>query len=93
MVVVFSFSIESNGRTASIDEFFVEPDSRNRGIGAATLRHVEEFCRPLGVTALHLEVEDENTQANALYVREGFLDLGRRLLKKRLSVRADRQEG
>jgi GNAT superfamily N-acetyltransferase len=91
LVLVFSFSLESNGTTASIDEFFIEPASRQRGVGTAVLRRVEDACRELGVTAVHLEAEDGNAQATALYLREGFVDHGRRLLKKRLSPEGPRE--
>jgi GNAT superfamily N-acetyltransferase len=91
-VLVFSFSLESNGATASIDEFFIEPGSRQRGAGTTVLRLVENLCRRLDVTALHLEAEDSNDEAAALYLREGFADHGRRLLKKRLSAAEPRED-
>jgi len=91
LVLVFSFSLESNGATASIDEFFIEPTSRQRGAGSAALHLVEDLCHRLDVTALHLEAEDSNAHATALYLRQGFVDHGRRLLKKRLPA-AERRE-
>lgn len=84
MILVFSFSLESNGDTACIDEFYIEPAARGHGLGAAALRFAEDTCRAMGMTALHLESEDTNPRATALYLRHGFVDLGRRLLKERL---------
>lgn len=62
------------GRYAFIDEIYVRPDYRSRGIGRRAIAFAEEMCRMLGVKALHLEVERENTKAHALYLAVGFRD-------------------
>ncbi len=41
-----------------------------------------QACRELGVRALHLEVERENVEAQALYRRIGYKDHDRYLLTK-----------
>jgi GNAT superfamily N-acetyltransferase len=62
------------GRYAFIDEIYVRPDYRSRGIGRRAIAFAEEMCRKLGVKALHLEVERENSKARALYTALGFVD-------------------
>ncbi|MCL4295042.1 MAG: GNAT family N-acetyltransferase [Anaerolineae bacterium] len=62
------------GRYAFIDEIYVRPDYRSRGIGRRAIAFAEEMCRKLGVKALHLEVEQENVKAHTLYTDLGFVD-------------------
>jgi ribosomal protein S18 acetylase RimI-like enzyme len=85
VVIVFGFSIEFRGRDAFIDELFVKDVYRGRGLGTAALRFAEGVCRGRGVRALHLEVERENTGAQAVYRRAGFTDHDRYLLTRWLS--------
>jgi ribosomal protein S18 acetylase RimI-like enzyme len=82
VVVAFGFSVEFRGRDAFIDELFVKEEFRGRGLGGAALRFAEGLCRVRGVRALHLEVERENTGAQSVYRRAGFVDHDRYLLTK-----------
>ena len=50
-----------------------------------TVGFAEGVCRGRGVRALHLEVERENTRAQSIYRRAGFVDHDRYLLTKWLS--------
>ncbi len=68
------------GRYAFIDEIYVRPDYRSRGIGRRAIAFAEEMCRTLGVKALHLEVERENTKARSLYLAVGFRDYNHYLM-------------
>ena len=81
----FGYSIEFRGRDAFVDELFVTPDARGRGLGRALLRALEAEARANGVRQLHLEVEHGNEGARRLYLAEGFAATGRELLTKRLS--------
>jgi GNAT superfamily N-acetyltransferase len=62
------------GRYAFIDEIYVRPAYRSQGIGRQAIAFAEEMCRELGVKALHLEVEQANVKARALYLAVGFVD-------------------
>jgi GNAT superfamily N-acetyltransferase len=83
-VVALGFSLEFGGRSAFLDELYVEPASRGTGIGAAALRLLQDACRPLGARSLALEVAFDNPRAEALYRREGFTPNGRQLMTRRL---------
>lgn len=83
-LVGLGFSVEHGGRIALLDELFVQPASRGRGIGSIALRLLQSACRKLGARALLLEVHGENTRAEALYRREGFASNGRHLMVRRL---------
>jgi GNAT superfamily N-acetyltransferase len=86
-VLTLGWSLEYGGRDAFVDELFVSPSHRGRGLGRRALEVIEEACRELGVQALHLEVEQHNFQATELYRRWGFEDHDRRLMSKLFRAR------
>jgi len=85
-VLTLGFSLEYGGRDAFVDEIFVSPSHRCRGLGRRALEVIDEACRELGVRALHLEVEKENLPAEELYRKGGFEDHDRRLMTKKFTV-------
>ena len=84
VLLAFSFSLEFNGRIAFLDELFLNPQYRQKGVGGGVLKKVENICLRLGVKVLRLESEAHNTRATALYARLGYVDHGRRLMSKQL---------
>jgi ribosomal protein S18 acetylase RimI-like enzyme len=82
MAVTFGYSLEYKGRDAFIDELYIVPPLRERGVGRAALRVADEACRQAGVRAIHLEVEPHKTEAVRLYRSSGFLDHRRHLMTK-----------
>ncbi len=80
VVLTLGYSLEFHGRDAFVDELFVAPMYRHRGIGTQALRFIEEQCRAFGVHALHLEVERGNAGAQRLYRSLGFRDHDRYLM-------------
>ena len=85
VVLTLGYSIEYGGRDAFIDDLYLVPKARGRGLGGHVLDFVEDQAVALGVQALHLEVEVGNARAQELYRRSGFTESGRRLLSKRFS--------
>jgi len=85
LVLTLGYSLEYGGRDAFIDEVYIRGSHRGCGIGQRALAFAEEACRSLGVRALHLEVERENTNAHALYRKVGFVDHDRYLMTKRIT--------
>ena len=86
--IMFGFSLEFRGRSAILDELYVVPSARARGLGTGALRFAEEICVEAGVQVLQLEVERTNIRAQSLYQRNGFFDRGNHLLSKHLCSRA-----
>ena len=82
IALTLGFSLEFHGRDASIDEIYIRMQHRGRGIGRRAIEFVEGACRSLGVRALHLEVERENTNAQAVYRKLGFEDQDSYLMTK-----------
>jgi ribosomal protein S18 acetylase RimI-like enzyme len=84
VAICFGYSLEYHGRDAFVDDLYLRPEARGKGLGTRVLEVVEPACRALGVRTLHLEVERDNSAAQALYRRRGFRDNDRLLLSKRL---------
>ena len=70
--VCFGYSIEFAGRDAFIDEMFIVPEHRAKGIGQAVLHLLKDEVASLGIRALHLEVAHSNERAKRLYASAGF---------------------
>jgi ribosomal protein S18 acetylase RimI-like enzyme len=85
LAVTLGFSLEYRGRDAFVDELFLAPRLRGRGMGRRALVVARDFCRERGVRALHLEVEHHRDPALELYRRFGFVDHERRLMTLTLS--------
>ena len=83
-LIAFSFCLEFNGPIAFIDELFIEPSGRQKGIGSKVLAEVEILCAGLGMKAVRLESEAHNKRATALYARSGYHDHMRHLMTKQL---------
>jgi GNAT superfamily N-acetyltransferase len=88
IVSTLGFSLEYRGRDAFIDEFYICPQHRGRGIGTETLAFLEDACRTIGVRALHLEVDLKNPDAQRLYHRVGYQRHERFLMTKDVGDRA-----
>ena len=63
---------------AEILSLAVAPDGRGRGYARLLLMHHLQDLSLQGVRAVHLEVEEGNAPALALYRRLGFREIGRR---------------
>ena len=82
VILTLGYSFEFRGRDAFIDELYIEPEFRRRGLGRRALEFLEEKARASGVNALHLEVDRANDPAMELYRRSGYENHGRHLLTK-----------
>jgi ribosomal protein S18 acetylase RimI-like enzyme len=86
LVLTFCYGMEYGGRSAFIDDLFVRPAERNRGVGGALVRHARAACEALGVRAMHLEVARTNGPAQAVYRAAGFVSTDRELLTLALAA-------
>lgn len=82
-VLCFSYSIEFGGITSYLDDFYVLPEHRGRGVGMQALACFEQVSCTEGCCIFHLEVEQANVKARDFYLKYGFTDTGRALLIKR----------
>jgi GNAT superfamily N-acetyltransferase len=74
MILTLGYSLNYLGRDTFVDELFIQESWRGRGLGRAALAFLEAWGREHGVKALHLEVEQANTTARAVYQALGFED-------------------
>jgi GNAT superfamily N-acetyltransferase len=70
--LAFTWSIEHGGHTGWLEELYVLPAERERGIGTQLLHAVIAAARELKCAAIDLEVEETHARAARLYAREGF---------------------
>lgn len=59
-----------------IEDLFVLPQHRSRGIGSRLLDHAEGLARAQGYAQVGLGVGVDNPRARALYERRGYRDAG-----------------
>ena len=85
MVVGFGFSIEFGGRDALLDELFIVPEFRGKGLGTGAVDFAFNLCAENEIEALHLEADHFNERAHDLYLRLGFKDHERHLMTKWLA--------
>ncbi len=57
LVLTFGFSLEFGGRDGLVDELYVSPEHRGRGLGTRALEVAAATCREQGIRAVHLHVE------------------------------------
>ena len=69
---VMDLGIEFAGMEATIDESYIKPEHRRKGLGTEVLECIKVKVREDGINALHLEVARTNTKARNLYSRAGF---------------------
>ena len=72
-LIAITYSNEAGGICKWIEELYITPEQRGRGIGGKMLDFLEQtenFRR------LRLEIEKSNTDAERLYRRKGFVPLG-----------------
>ncbi|HSF16015.1 MAG TPA: GNAT family N-acetyltransferase [Vicinamibacteria bacterium] len=84
-ILTLGWSLEYHGRDAFVDELYVLPEYRGRGLGKRAFAMMDDVCRELGVRALHLEVERDNERAQQLYRKMGFEDHERFLMTRRIA--------
>jgi len=87
VILTLGFSFEYRGRDGFIDELYIEPEFRRRGLALRAMEFVEDCAREMGVNALHLEVDRTNEAALELYRKAKYEDHDRYLMTKWLRRR------
>lgn len=80
VILSFGWSVEFGGMDATIDELFIRPPVRGRGVASEVLISLPRALAQGGIKALHLEVDHANDTAKRLYARSGFAPRDRYLL-------------
>jgi len=74
LLAAYVFSLEHLGLTAEIDEFFVLPGARGRGLGNRLLQLAEAEFRARGCTNVFLQIGRGNDGARVFYRANGFAE-------------------
>ena len=72
VVISFGWSLELGGMDGFVDELFIRPRVRGRGIASEVLRSLPKALSEVDMKAIHLEVDTGNDTAQRLYTRTGF---------------------
>lgn len=72
VIITFGWSIELGGMDAFVDELYIRPPVRGRGIASEVLSALAATLREAQVKALHLEVARSDEKAQSLYKRAHF---------------------
>lgn len=84
IVLTFGWSVEFGGLDAIVDELYVRPAVRGRGMGLEALDGIAKAMREAGVRALHLEVDREDERAQRFYGRARFKPRDRYIFMSRV---------
>ena len=82
--ISYVWTLEHGGKSAWLDELYVLPEHRSRGVGSALVERAVEEVQREGCKAIDLEVEEERGRAELLYERKGFKKLRRNRWAKSL---------
>jgi len=77
-------SVEQAGIVLWVEELYVIPSARRRGVARGILNFVAEEARRKGIVSVELEVVPTQQAAFALYRSLGFVDVERKRMKWKL---------
>jgi ribosomal protein S18 acetylase RimI-like enzyme len=84
-IVIYHWSNEYGGDIAFVDELFVKPGWRGKGIGSSVLEHIAA-AKTRVFKGVQLEVHPANEKAPAFYRSQGYSSLKNRSLFKKLAA-------
>lgn len=87
--LAFVWSLEHTGWASWLEELYVLPEHRQRGVGQGLLTAASDAARTRGCVAVDLEVDEVHQRAEHLYYRNGFVRLARTRWVKRLGTTED----
>jgi ribosomal protein S18 acetylase RimI-like enzyme len=70
-ILVFCWNIEYGGKILIIDDLYIKPQWRNKGLASQFFYYLTKEYKSK-VVALKLEVSPSNSDAQRLYIRNGF---------------------
>jgi GNAT superfamily N-acetyltransferase len=80
VVVTLRYAMEYGGLIACLDDLYVKPAWRNKGLAGAALAEVRKYCETAGIRAMTVEVGYGNVPAQTVYRRAGFVEAADRQL-------------
>ncbi|MYM53991.1 GNAT family N-acetyltransferase [Thalassovita mangrovi] len=74
IVISFGWSLEFGGMDGFVDEIYLRPSIRGRGIGSEVLTALPKALAGAGLKALHLEVKRDDEKTRRFYSRLRFAE-------------------
>lgn len=72
IAITFGWSIEFGGMDGIVDELYIRPAVRKRGMGSEALNEISKAMREAGLKALHLEADRDKDHLHGFYRRARF---------------------
>jgi ribosomal protein S18 acetylase RimI-like enzyme len=72
LILSFGWSMQYGGMEGKVDEFYLRPSVRGRGIGHEVLSELSKALADAGLKALHIDLPAENEAAMKFYRRLHF---------------------
>jgi GNAT superfamily N-acetyltransferase len=84
-LLVYRLNVSAGGLFASVEELYVRPEARRRGVGHALLQAADERCEKRGVSYVEAQVEEK--EAVLFYAAVGYKpETGVRVLSRSLPI-------
>lgn len=84
VILSFGWSLEFGGMDGFVDELYIRPAVRGRGMASDVLYSLPKALKEAGLKALHLEVAREDEDAQRLYRRARFVPRDGAMLMSRV---------
>jgi len=83
VIITFGWSVELGGMEGFVDEIYVRPAVRGRGIATEVLEQLPKVLADSGMRGLHMEVDRNDEKTQMVYRRQGFKPRDRYMLMTR----------
>jgi GNAT superfamily N-acetyltransferase len=84
-LLAYRLNVSAGGLFASVEDLYVRPEARRRGVGRALLKTADELCAERGIS--YVEVQVEEREAELFYAALGYEpETGVRVLSRSLPV-------
>ena len=72
-LVTLRSNVWYDGPVALLDELYVAPQHRGRGLGSVIIRQLVSDAIDMGVSVIEINVDEEDVDAQRFYERHGFV--------------------
>ena len=87
-LLAYRLNVSAGGLFASVEELYVRPEARHRGVGRALLQAADERCEERGIS--YVEAQVEGKEAELFYAAVGYEpETGVRVLSRTLPISDD----
>ena len=84
-LLAYRLNVSAGGLFASVEELYVRPEARHRGVGRALLQAADERCEERGIS--YVEAQVEGKEAELFYAAVGYEpETGVRVLSRSLPI-------